>query len=180
MVLKDSDNNEVSEHDGFEQRFLKQQSFFKELTTMTFNRLLAITGLVALFTSPVYAANSFCIAVNGGSDKGGSTFVTHGFVVPTANQCAPWNGYAKNGNVFFITTGTACMTSDGDVLEFSLSLADPDYLGAGNSVGDFIRLCPTGSKQCIIGGGQSRGQFVGSATEQNCPQDVLVLPTLHN
>jgi hypothetical protein len=151
---------------------------------MKLNRLL-ITTVLAGVIAPVYATSSspspFCIAVNGGFGNGGTSFVARNFTMPDASKCNPWTGYTKTGaTVIFTTSGTACVSDDGNVLTVSVSSADPDYLGVGKTVSDYIRLCPQGVTSCPIGGGQDVGYETGAAEQQTCTKELLDLPVFHD
>ncbi len=83
--------------------------------------------------------------MNGGFGKGGgSTFVARNFSMPDASKCTPWTGYTKTAStVIFTTSGTACLSSDSTALTVSVSSADPDFLGVGVQVADYIQLSRT-------------------------------------
>jgi hypothetical protein len=147
---------------------------------MNFNRLIVTTVLAGLI-APVYAASPYCVAVNGGFGNGGSSFVARNFTMPDASKCTPWTGYTKtSATVIFTTSGTACVSDDGKVLTVSVSSADPDYLGVGQTASDYIRLCPQGVTSCPIGGGQDVGYLTGAAAEETCTAKLLDLPTFHD
>jgi len=141
--------------------------------------LMLMLGLMAPLCSN---AADFCIAANGGFGYGGSTFVGKGFALPAAGACAPWAGFTKTAStVIAISTGTGCRSSDGKVLEFTISSTDPSYLGSGKIASDHIRLCPKGTTSCPIGGGSGVGTFSNGATkEQNCTSTVLSFPVFHD
>src|SRR5271170_3695108 len=98
---------------------------------MNFDRLGTITGLAALMAAPVYAT-PYCIAVSGGFGNGGTSFVARNFTQPAVSSCTTWTGYTKTAStVILITSGTACLSSNAQVLTVSVSSADPPFLGAG-------------------------------------------------
>jgi hypothetical protein len=141
---------------------------------------LAVVVLGALAPLSSYAAN-YCIAVGGGFGSGGETFVGTGFTVPAAGTCSQWSGFTKAfSSVILLTHGSGCLSTDGKVLTFSLSSADPSFYGAGVVVNDYIRTCPAGTKSCPIGGGVDAGNFGGSAAPVNCSSSVLSLPAIHD
>jgi len=141
---------------------------------------LAVVVLGALAPLSSYAAN-YCIAVGGGFGSGGETFVGTGFVVPAAGTCSQWSGFTKGfSSVVLLTHGSGCLSSDGKVLQFSLSSADPSFYGSGVVVNDVIRMCPAGTKSCPIGGGVDIGNFGGSAAPVTCSSSVLSLPAIHD
>ena len=141
---------------------------------------LAVVVLGALAPLSSYAAN-YCIAVGGGFGSGGETFVGTGFVVPAAGTCSQWSGFTKGfSSVILLTHGSGCLSSDGKVLQFSLSSADPSFYGSGVVVNDVIRMCPAGTKSCPIGGGVDIGNFGGSAAPVTCSSSVLSLPAIHD
>ena len=61
-------------------------------------------GLVAPICA--YAAN-FCVAVNGGFGRGGTSYIAPAFTLPAKNNCAAWSGFTKTATtVIAISTGT--------------------------------------------------------------------------
>jgi hypothetical protein len=141
---------------------------------------LAILMLAALAPLSSYASN-YCIAVGGGFGNGGATFVGNGFSVPVAGTCEHWSGFTKAASTVILTTsGTGCLSSDGKVLTFSLSSADPSFYGAGVAVNDYIRMCPAGTRSCEIGGGTDHGNFGGTAAPVACTSSLLSLPAIHD
>jgi hypothetical protein len=141
--------------------------------------LFLLLGLIA----PIYsfAATNYCIAVGGGFGNGGATFVGTGFAVPAAGSCAHWSGFTKAfSSVILNTSGSGCLSSDGTVLTLSVSSADPSFFGAGQAVFDYIRLCPVGVKNCVIGGGVDFGAFAGAAVPVTCTTTLLQLPAIHD
>jgi len=141
--------------------------------------VMLMLGLIAPLCSN---AADFCIAANGGFGYGGATFVGKNFALPAAGSCTPWAGFTKAAStVIAISSGAACRSSDGKVLEFSISSTDPSYLGLGVIGSDHIRLCPKGTSSCPLGSGNGVGSFSnGSAKEQNCTSAVLTLPVFHD
>lgn len=127
-------------------------------------------------------AADYCIATNGGFGKGGTSFIGKNFVLPAAGVCAPWSGFAKTATtVIAISAGTGCRSSDGKVLELTISSTDPAYLGSGNASSDHIKLCPAGATGCPIGGGTGVGLLSnGPAKPQSCTATLLKLPALHD
>jgi hypothetical protein len=147
---------------------------------MNFNRLATITGLAALVAAPVYAT-PYCIAVSGGFGNGGTSFVARSFTQPAVSSCTAWTGYTKTAStVILITSGTACLSSNGQVLTVSVSSADPSFLGAGNLVSDYIQLCPEGAAHCPIGHGSDVGYFSGTANSETCTSALSELPATHD
>jgi hypothetical protein len=146
---------------------------------MNFNQLSTMTGLAVLLAAPVYAT-PYCIAVGGGFGHGGTSFVGRNFVMPNVSSCTPWTGYTKTAStVVLITSGTACLSSDGTVLTVSVSSADPSFFGAGALVSDYIQLCPKGAAHCPIGSGSDAGEFGGAAETETCTTTLQQLPATH-
>jgi hypothetical protein len=143
------------------------------------SHLMLMLGLMAPLSSN--AAN-FCIATNGGFGNGGSSFVGIGFVLPAAGICLPWSGLTKTASsVVAIATGTGCRSTDGKVLELTISSTDPAFLGSGVSGSDHIKFCPAGAATCPFGGGTGTGTFSsGSAVRQACTTSLVKLPAIHD
>ena|SRR5579862_5897047 len=138
-------------------------------------------GLLA----PVYAyAADYCISVNGGfgGASGGATYVGSNFTVPAAGACVPWSGFTKTATtVIFFTSGTACLSSTGGVLTLSVSSADPDNIGAGNIISDYIRLCKGSGTGCAAGAGSDQGGFAGTPVAHvTCTAAMTSLPPTHD
>jgi hypothetical protein len=147
---------------------------------MNFNRLTTMTGLAALMAAPVYAT-PYCIAVGGGFGNGGTTFVARNYTQPSVSSCTPWTGYTKTASTVILTTsGTACLSDNGQVLTVSVSSADPSYLGAGTIVSDYIQLCPAGISHCPLGQGTDIGYFSGTANSETCTSALSQLPPTHD
>jgi hypothetical protein len=122
----------------------------------------------------------FCIATAGGFGSGGTTFVGPGFTVPAENNCASWSGFTKTASTVILTTsGSACLSSTGKTLTVSVSSADPDFVGAGSQVSDYIQLTRTGTTGSFTGG-TDQGEFAGSADQVTCTSGVLSLPDSHD
>jgi hypothetical protein len=51
-----------------------------------------------------FAAEPYCIAVNGGFGFGGTTFVARNFSQPGEGKCTPWTGYTKTADTVILTT----------------------------------------------------------------------------
>ncbi len=154
-------------------------STFRE-RNVNFNRMTTMAGLAVLMTAPVYAT-PYCVAVDGGYGKGGTSFVARNFVQPGANSCSVWTGYTKTaGTVVLITSGTACLSSNSEVLTISVTSADPSYFGAGKIVSDYIQLCPEGASKCPIGQGSDVGAFSGTAAAETCTSALQELPATHD
>jgi hypothetical protein len=143
------------------------------------SHVMLMLGLIAPLSSN--AAN-FCIAANGGFGNGGSSFVGIGFVLPAAGLCVPWSGLTKTASsVIAIATGTGCRSTDGKVLELTVSSTDPAFLGSGVIGSDHIKFCPAGAATCPFGGGTGTGTFSnGSAARQTCTTSLVKLPALHD
>jgi hypothetical protein len=143
------------------------------------SHVMLMLGLIAPLSSN--AAN-FCIATNGGFGNGGSSFVGIGFVLPAAGLCVPWSGLTKTASsVIAIATGTGCRSTDGKVLELTISSTDPAFLGSGVIGSDHIKFCPAGAATCPFGGGTGTGTFSnGSAARQTCTTSLVKLPALHD
>lgn len=143
------------------------------------SRVMFLLGLLAPLSSN--AAN-FCIATNGGFGNGGSSFIGIGFVPPAAGLCLPWSGLTKTASsVIAIATGTGCRSTDGKVLEFTISSTDPAFLGSGVIGSDHIKFCPNGPANCPFGGGTGTGTFSnGSAVRQVCTTALVRLPAIHD
>jgi hypothetical protein len=100
--------------------------------------------------------------------------------VPGEGKCTPWAGWTKAySTVILTTTGTGCLSSDGKALTVSVSSADPDLLGAGAAVSDYIELTRENSKEPFKGV-DSGGQFSGSAEPVTCSSELLSLPSTHD
>jgi hypothetical protein len=141
--------------------------------------LSLLVGLLAPVCS--FASSHYCIAVNSGFGKGGTTFVAPGFVLPAAGNCSAWSGFTKTAtSVVLATSGSGCVSSDGKVLTVSVSSADPDYYGSGQAHSDYIQLCPAGSKGCPIGSGRDIGENSGPAAPVSCSSSLLTLPSKHD
>ncbi len=141
--------------------------------------LMMMLGLIAPLASN---AADYCIAANGGFGNGGTSFIGKGFALPAAGGCLPWSGFAKTASsVIAISTGTGCRSSDGKVLELTISSTNPSYLGSGVIASDHIKFCPGGTSGCPIGGGFAVGGFSnGTANKQNCTTNLLKFPALHD
>jgi hypothetical protein len=141
--------------------------------------VMLMLGLVAPLCSN---AADYCIATNGGFGNGGSSFIGKGFVLPAAGLCAPWSGFTKTAStVIAISTGTGCRSTDGKVLELTISSTDPAFLGSGTLGSDHIKFCPAGAATCPFGGGTGTGTFSnGSAKRQTCTTALVRLPALHD
>ena len=97
--------------------------------------LMVLSVLLAPLHS--FAAEPYCISVNGGFGHGGTTFVARNFSLPGESKCTPWSGYTKTADTVILTTsGTSCLSSDGKALTVSVSSADPSYIGAGQLAAD--------------------------------------------
>ena len=143
------------------------------------SHVMLMLGLLAPLCSN---AADTCIATNGGFGKGGSSFIGKGFVLPAAGSCLPWSGFMKTASsVIAISTGTGCRSSDGKVLELTISSTDPAFLGSGTIGSDHIKYCPGGASTCPFGGGTGTGTFSnGSAKAQTCTSALLNFPSLHD
>ena len=145
-------------------------------------------AVLSLLLIPVHsfaataAPAPYCIAVNGGfgnSGYSGSTFVARSFSFPEASKCSPWAGYTKtSATVILNTSGTACLSTDSTALTISVSSADPDFVGAGNFVVDYIKMSRTSATDPFAG--QDAGYFTGSAEPTSCTSDLLTLPSYHD
>jgi hypothetical protein len=126
------------------------------------------------------SAGPFCVATAGGFESGGTTFVGPGFTVPAAGNCTPWSGFTKTASTVILTTsGAACLSSDGKTFTLSVSSADPDFVGAGSIVSDYIQLTRTGTTGSFSSG-TDQGQFSGSADQITCTSSLLQLPGTHD
>jgi hypothetical protein len=123
----------------------------------------------------------FCIKVNGGFGNGGTSFVGKGFTLPVANACKPWSGFVKTGtNVIIMSTGSACRSSDGKVLELTVQSTNPSFLGTGVTSADHIKFCPTASG-CSIGNPFAVGNLSGGVpSTQTCTTNIVKFPAVHN
>jgi hypothetical protein len=127
------------------------------------------------------AQASYCIAVNGGFGKGGTSFVSRPFTLPAANTCKPWSGLTKTAtSVIATSTGTGCLSSNGKVLTLSVISTNPGWFGPGQSGVDHIQLCPTGTTNCPISGSDAGSFGPGTAVQQTCTSSLLNLPAVHN
>ena len=139
-----------------------------------------VTGLAALAAAPVYAT-PYCIAVGGGFGSGGTSFVGRNFTQPGAGSCVPWTGYTKTAStVILFSTGTACLSSNSEVLTVSVTSIDPSFLGSGKVAVDYIQLCPEGASKCPIGQGSDNGTFGGTAVTETCSSALQTLPATHD
>jgi hypothetical protein len=143
---------------------------------------LMITTVLAAAIAPAFADPvAYCVAVNGGFNNGGTSFVARQFDIPGPSKCSSWSGYAKTAStVVFFSSGTACLSSSGTIMTVSITSADPSN-SPGVTKGDFIRFCPDGVWSCPIGGGQDvappgTGVDSGAAAQQPCNDDLLYLP----
>lgn len=143
------------------------------------SHLMLILGLTAPLCSN---AADYCIAVNNGFGQGGTSFIGKGFTLPTAGRCLPWSGFVKTAtSVIAISTGTGCRSTDGKVVEFTISSTDPEYLGSGVIGSDHIRFCPGGTSTCPFGAGNAVGAFSnGPANAQTCTSTLYKLPSTHD
>ncbi len=137
--------------------------------------VLLMLGLVA----PACYAGNFCVAVDNGFGKGGSSFVGVSFSLPAANACKPWSGFTKTGSsVVAFTSGVGCLSSNSKVLTLSVFSTDPDYFSGSES--NYITICPKGVSGCPISGFSYGDQFSGKAVEQTCTTTLDTLPATHD
>ena len=141
-------------------------------------QLFLLLGLMA----PVCASAHYCIRVNGGFGNGGQSFVGKGVTLPAAGICTRWSGYLKAASsVIAISTGTACRSTNGRVLEVTIFSSNPSFFGPGQFSQDHIKLCPGGVTSCPFGGGVNAGNlFSGPAAPQTCTTALLTLPQVHD
>jgi hypothetical protein len=144
-----------------------------------FKPMILALGVIAPFCSN---AADYCIAVNHGFGQGGTTFVGKSFALPSAGGCLPWAGFLKTAStVVAFSSGTGCRSTDGKVLEFTISSTDPSYIGSGVVGSDHIKFCPGGSSTCPFGGGTAIGTFSnGSAKAQTCTSTLTKIPSTHD
>jgi hypothetical protein len=134
--------------------------------------LFLLLGLIAPLQS--FAAEPYCIAVNGGFGNGGTTFVARSFSLPAESKCTPWSGYTKTADTVILTTGgTSCLSSDSTALTVSVSSANPSYFAEPGV--DYIQLTRGDANQPFTG--QDIGAFAGSAEPVTCTSDLLNLPS---
>jgi len=149
---------------------------------MKFNSIAQSSLMVlSLLLAPVhsFAAEPYCISVNGGFGDGGTTFVGRNFSLPGEGKCTPWSGYTKTADTVILTTsGTSCLSSDGKALTVSVSSADPSYIGAGQLTADYIQLSRGDATEPFTG--QDFGAFAGSAEPVSCTSELLSLPSSHD
>jgi hypothetical protein len=141
--------------------------------------LFLLLGLIAPLQS--FAAEPYCIAVNGGfnGNGGGTTFVARNFSPPAANKCTSWTGYTKTADTVILTTnGTACLSSDSTALTVSVTSADPSYFALTDLTADYIQLTQTSVTEPFSG--QDTGAFAGDATTVPCTSALLTLPAVHD
>jgi len=161
----------------------------KHTITAAARVILAAVATVGLIGSVEAGTTPYCIAVNGGFGNGGTTFVARDFTVPAANQCSSWAGYTKtSGTVVLSTSGSACLSEDGNVLTVGISSVNPNWTGGGYAP-DYIQICPTGvhctsadlsvDNQPLAGHGIDFGFSAGSAEEIVCTKSLLILPNSH-
>jgi hypothetical protein len=138
--------------------------------------LFLLLGLIAPVHS--FAAEAYCIAVNGGSSEHGTTFVARNFSLPGESKCTPWSGYTVfDSIVIFTGTGTSCLSGDSKVLTVSVSSADPVWLNSRPPANDYIQLSRADSTQPFKG--EDTGLFTGPAEPVTCTSDLLYLPSSH-
>jgi hypothetical protein len=149
---------------------------------MKFNSIAQSSLMVlSLLLAPVhsFAAEPYCISVNGGFGDGGTTFVGRNFSLPGEGKCTPWSGYTKTASTVILTTsGTSCLSSDSKALTVSVSSADPSYIGAGQLTADYIQLSRGDATEPFTG--QDFGAFAGSAEPVSCTSKLLTLPSSHD
>jgi hypothetical protein len=149
---------------------------------MKFNSIAQSSLMVlSLLLVPVhsFAAEPYCISVNGGFGDGGTTFVARNFSLPGEGKCTPWSGYTKTASTVILTTsGTSCLSSDSKALTVSVSSADPSYIGAGQLTADYIQLSRGDATEPFTG--EDYGYFAGSAEPVSCTSDLLTLPSYHD
>ena len=139
--------------------------------------LMVLSVLLAPLHS--FAAEPYCISVNGGFGHGGTTFVARNFSLPGESKCTPWSGYTKTADTVILTTsGTSCLSSDSKALTVSVSSADPSYIGAGQLTADYIQLSRGDATEPFTG--QDFGAFAGSAEPVSCTSKLLTLPSSHD
>jgi hypothetical protein len=125
----------------------------------------------------------FCIAVNGGWNFGGVTFIGKNFTAPANGTCKPWVGMMKAATtVVGTSSGAACKSNDGKLLTVSLQTTAPEWQGPGVIASDHIELCPLASTQgCPAHAGQSdRGTNAGPATQVACTSAMSTIPSSHD
>lgn len=156
---------------------------------MKFNRLVMAAVATAGLIGSVYADPApYCIAVGGGFGNGGSTFVARQFTVPGPNKCTPWAGYTKtSATVVLTTSGTACLSDDGNVLTVGVTSFNPNWVTGSGA--DYIQLCPqdancTANDVSVLNNplawaGIDLGFSAGSAAVIDCTDDLLDLPANH-
>jgi hypothetical protein len=149
----------------------------KETSRFKKSYLAVLLGLAVPITS--FATTHYCIAVNSGFGKGGTTFVGINFTVPSSGACSPWSGFTKTASTVVLTTiGTGCLSSDGKVFTLAASSFDPDFLGDSPS-SDYIEFCVK-SGTCPIGSGRDIStNFGGPAAEESCTSAMESLPSSH-
>lgn len=139
---------------------------------LNISRLLMLP-LLGLATAPGFAATNYCIASGGGFGNGGTTYIGTGFAIPAAGICTPWSGFAKTASTVQLTsTGTGCVSSDGQVLTVSIMNTDPPFLGSGNVQSDYIRLTRSGTTGAFTAGTDT-GNFGGNALPTTCTSSLL-------
>jgi hypothetical protein len=135
-----------------------------------------VLGLLAPLCA---SAANYCVAVNGGVDSGGTSFIGKGFALPAAGSCRPWSGFTKSSTTHvFITSGAGCLSSDGKVLTIAVVSMNPTYIGVGYAAPDYIFLCPVGTANCPLANGADAGTFGGVAVPQPCTAKLMSLPAL--
>jgi hypothetical protein len=160
---------------------------------MKFNRVVLAAVATAGLIGSVYADPApYCIAVNGGFDNGGTTFVARQFEAPGPNKCTPWAGYTKIPATVVLTTGgTACLSDDGNVMTVAVSSINPNWVGSQDGR-DYLQFCPQNAncagevsvENYPLAGGLDIG-FVGGiapgapTVQIDCTDDLLDLPANH-
>jgi hypothetical protein len=129
----------------------------------------ATLNLLASATSTAPTETGFFINTNGTIHFApGQTFPGGGpFCIATAG------GFGSGGTTFVGPGFT------GKTLTVSVSSADPDFVGAGSQVSDYIQLTRTGTTGSFTGG-TDQGEFAGSADQVTCTSGVLSLPDSHD
>jgi len=141
-------------------------------------------GIINFAPGQTFSAGTgspMCIAVNNGFGSGGTTFIGPSFTVPAGGGCTPWSGFTKTAStVVLMTSGGACLSSDGLKLTLNLSSADPSYLGAGSQALDYIELTRASSTASFTKSGTDQGYFAGGADQITCTSSLLQLNETHD
>jgi hypothetical protein len=135
-------------------------------------------------TTPINAyAAGFCVAVNGGFDHGGYTYIAPDFTLPAKNHCEAWAGFVKTGATVILNShGSGCVSNNGAVLDLSIFSTDPDFVGTSPSTVTYnsIKLCLTSCAFTSQDRGSNSSGLGGGIAEKVPCTGLLKLPENHD